>query len=285
MQIAVATAVLLPPQPPARARPAHLQPPLRSPPPQLRAAPDATAASVLFIVDGNRPSPFGATSPEPSPAWRTVATHLAGRLPDFDARLSAGVLDVSELDGWTGASGRWDMLVALGVRSAAAAPAVATMSRMTDATALVCYDCDPAVAALQRVGDYHKSPGSGLAAMAQTARTATAPWSSLAQGQRLSAQVDLLFSRHSSEDLLYAIFFVLHARTMEIKLVRHTINPTWEKGPLRNAAEFVQMTRCCGGKIFTALSDPQTKATVDLLNQCDSRDQARLCHGQIRSCG
>jgi hypothetical protein len=62
------------------------------------------------------------------------------------------------------------------------------------------------------------------------ARTAAAPWSSLAQGQRLSAQVDLLFSRHSSEDLLYALFFVLHARALEIKLVRHTLNPTWEKG-------------------------------------------------------
>lgn len=113
--ISAIAALLLPQHPPDSAAAALRHPPqpfARARPPQLLTAPDATAASVLFIVDGDRPSLFGATSPEPSPAWRSVAAHLAGRLPDFDSRLSAGVVDVSELDGWTGASGRWDMVVA-----------------------------------------------------------------------------------------------------------------------------------------------------------------------------
>jgi hypothetical protein len=63
----------------------------------------------------------------------------------------------------------------------------------------------------------------------------------------------------------------------------NSFTPIFPIGPVRNAAEFAKMINCCGDKIFTALSDPQTKATVDLLNQCDSRDQARaVCPGQKR---
>ena len=36
------------------------------------------------------------------------------------------------------------------------------------------------------------------------------PWGDVARGRRLSDQASMLLGRHSSEDLLYAIFFVLH---------------------------------------------------------------------------
>ena len=207
---------------------------------------DASAASVLFIVEGERASPFGATSPQPSPSWRTVAAHMARRIPDFDERLSAGVVDVADLEAWSGASGKWDLLVALGVTSAAAAQTLVDASNKARSAALLCQDCDPAIAALQRVGNYYKTPGSGAAALLQAARTTAAPWSTMAQGKRLSEQVDLLFSRHSSEDLLYALFFVLHARTIEIDLVRYTINPTWEKGasPTGKCVVFLELSPC-----------------------------------------
>ena len=32
----------------------------------------------------------------------------------------------------------------------------------------------------------------------------------------------------------------------------------------------------CGDKIAAALGDPETKATIDLLNACDMRDQVGL---------
>jgi hypothetical protein len=65
----------------------------------------------------------------------------------------------------------------------------------------------------------------------------------------------------------------LHAFVIEMPLVRHTVNPTWEKGALQNAAEFASMCTKCGDKIAAALTDPATKATIDLLNACDMRDQ------------
>jgi len=75
------------------------------------------------------------------------------------------------------------------------------------------------------------------------------------------------------KDTLYALFFVLHAYVIEMDLVRHTVNPTYEKGLLKNAAEFGKMCTKCADKIGSALGDPKTKATIDLLNACDMRDQ------------
>ena len=92
---------------------------------------------------------------------------------------------------------------------------------------------------------------------------------------RLHEQAQLLMSRHSSEDVLYALFFILHAYVLELDIVRYTINPTWEKGPIKNAQEFGAMCTKCGDKIGAALTDPETKATIDLLNACDMRDQVR----------
>ena len=76
----------------------------------------------------------------------------------------------------------------------------------------------------------------------------------MARGKRLSDQAELLLSRHSSEDLLYALFFVLHAYVIEMPLVRHTVNPTWEKGAVRNAAEFASMCTKCGDIPRSAIS-------------------------------
>ena len=56
-------------------------------------------------------------------------------------------------------------------------------------------------------------------------------------------------------------------------VVASDINPSWEKGVARNAAEFRQMVDKCGPEIFEALSDPRTKAAIDALNAVDLRDQ------------
>ena len=91
--------------------------------------------------------------------------------------------------------------------------------------------------------------------MAEPSLQAVVAWSDAARGKRLHEQAQLLLSRYSSEDLLYAIFFVLHAYVIEMPLVvRHTINPTWEKGAVQNAAEFASMCTKCGDKIGAALS-------------------------------
>lgn len=107
----------------------------------------------------------------------------------------------------------------------------------------------------------------------QSAQVSATPWLGAARGKRLSEQATLLLERNSSEDLIYAIFFVLHAYVIEMPLVRHTVNPTYEKGALKNAQEFATMCTSCPDQITAALTDPETKATIDLLNACDMRDQ------------
>ena len=234
----------------------------------IRAGP---SASVVFVVPDaatNKPSPFGATSPSPKPTWHAVASHLATRLPGFDDRIRSTVVTEHEL-ATASNSAAADVYIALGL-SATSAPALTALS--ADASALVTYDCEDAVSSLTFVGEYSPS-ASGVDAALQTVQASAAPWAGVARGKRLAEQADLLLSRHSSEDLLYSIFFILHEYVLELDLVKYTVNPTWEKGPLKNAAEFASMCTKCGDKIATALTDPETKATIDLLNACDMRDQ------------
>ena len=85
------------------------------------APPTSKSARVVFVVSDDR-SPFGATSPKPSPTWSEVASHVADRLPGFDERISAMVVGEEELahsrlDG--------DIILALGL-SAAAVPTLQT---------------------------------------------------------------------------------------------------------------------------------------------------------------
>jgi len=165
-----------------------------------------------------------------------------------------------------------DIIIALGV-SAEAAPQLALLKRQVSLAALVSYDCDPEVEKLTEVGAYTQYP-QGVDAALQLVQTKAAPWATVAQGQRLCDQAAMLLSRNSSEDLLYALFFMIHGLGIaELDLVKHTVNPTWEKGPVRNAAEFASMCTKCQDKIVPALTDPETKATIDLLNACDMRDQ------------
>ena len=51
-------------------------------------------------------------------------------------------------------------------------------------------------------------------------------------------EASVLLARRSSEDLLFAVLFALHAFVTPVDVVASDINPSWEKGPLRNAREF-----------------------------------------------
>jgi len=258
---------------------AFLQPPSTSQPrlstPLLRAAPRAptpvmrSRAEVLFVAAEHSASPLGGTSPEPSPPWGRVARHLSRRLPAFDAqaRLSASFLTPEELPRRAAAA---DVLVVLGVKHAGAAASLQAVG--ANAAAIVAYDCAEEIHAIQRVGPYVVAP-RGVRGAAQAAAAALMPWGKVAQGKRLCEQAAMLFGRNSSEDALYALFFILHALVLELDIVKYTVNPTWEKGPLRNAQEFWGMCTTCGAEIREALTDPETKATIDLLNACDMRDQ------------
>ena len=231
------------------------------------APPTSRAASVVFVTPSNSQakSPFGATSPEPAPSWKEVATHLAERLPGFDERISSSV--VMEEDISTGLVNA-DLIVAFGLPASAAD----SLSSSIASASLLTYGCASDVASLQQVGPY-KQNAAGFDAIAQALSIAATPWSDTARGERLSRQCADLFARNSSEDALYALFFVLHAFVIDMPIVRYTVNPTFEKGAIQNAKEFATMCDKCGDKIGAALTHPETKSTIDLLNACDMRDQ------------
>lgn len=227
--------------------------------------PVASDAHVLFVVppDEDVRSDFGRTSPRPMPSWRSVAEHLAERMPNFDARLDARVAFDGQLEGAPSA----DVVLALGSTDARG---VASIVERAPPRALLCHACAEDVAALSFVDTWTTRAADGTLA---ATRRKLIPWGRYARAARLAEQARGLLSRASSEDYLYALFFVLHAYVLELDLVRHSINPTWEKGALRNAREFASMVKCCGPQIFAALSDPVSKAAIDALNDVDSRDQ------------
>ena len=148
--------------------------------------------------------------------------------------------------------------------------------------ALVTYDCASEVDALTKVGPYSQCV-QGVDAALQKALTTVAPWSLMAQGQRLCEQAAMLLSRHSSEDLLYAVFFMIHGLGIcELDLVKHTVNPTWEKGPVRNAAEFATMcTKCAGPFRYFARTSGLHSASQ---GRVCSPSASRFSYRQTRYC-
>mmetsp|Transcript_2200 Transcript_2200/g.7860 ORF Transcript_2200/g.7860 Transcript_2200/m.7860 type:complete len:544 (+) Transcript_2200:76-1707(+) len=216
---------------------------------------------VLFVV-GRGASQFGKTSPQPSSSWHAVATHLCDRLPNFDARIVGTVAG-----GAAGAAP--DVVVALGLTDAAALEAVLSGAPKKPAAVLADVgSCSEAVVKLAYAGSYR--PG-----VLQDAWAAVVPWGQVAKGKRIANQGKTLLRRYSSEDAVFAALFALHGLVpgAVIDAVKTDINPSWEKGVIQNVKEFKAMADCCGPEIFAALSDPQTKSAIDLLNAVDLRDQ------------
>jgi hypothetical protein len=226
--------------------------------------PPTPPASVLIVADPGLASPFGATSPEPNPSWRAVAAQLSRRLPNFGTGVVCSSASCSELPSLSSPP---DVLLALGLSSPAAAASLsAYASRCPPAVFLADPSCGAAVLALQRAGPHR--PGSPASEL-----LSALPFTRHAEGKRLLATAASLLGRSSSEDALYAMLFALHAFVSPQEVVASDINPSWEKGVLQNAREFKKMADCCGPEIKAALTDPETKSAIDLLNAVDLRDQ------------
>ena len=248
-------------------------------------------ASVAF-VSGSAPSGYGRTSPEPEPAWSIVAPQLSRRIPNFGGyveddddggigggpgsadRIRAESFEASSLD--ESDLGGYDVVVALGVsteeeerRLRRALEYAASGGGGGGGAIAVLADptCGAATLSLRRAGSYRTS------SVLDGAIASVTPWSSVASGRRLMEKADSLLSRKSSEDHIFAVLFAVHALVTELDVVRSDINPSWEKGPIRNALEFKSMVDCCGPEIKRALADPKTKKAIDLLNAVDLRDQ------------
>ena len=230
-------------------------------------ASEEAAASVLFLIPSEaRPSPFGATSPEPSPDWRRVVEHLSRRITFFDERIAPRIMTEADLlagggdstaggGGGGGVYGDAHVVVAVGLQGAADTAAAITRGFTSStsssssegggsanggggsgdgaAVAFLATGCSPEVQRLQFAGPYRDLRRSGpLQSALQEAAAVAAPWSGAGAGKRLLEQADTLFRRHSSEDFMYALFFVLHAVRAEREERESRERITWRKRPV-----------------------------------------------------
>jgi len=232
------------------------------------ASPDARADVLIVLPDDHTVSPFGATSPRPSPSWASVGAQLAARLPNYDARIHVRVATLSELGSLCV---RADAVIALAVAGAGAREALEKVIASAQPQALICYACSAEAAAVEFAGTYAAS--GALDPLGRLLR-ALVPWSSQTSGERLVGSSHRLLQRHSSEDSIFAVLLLLQGlRVLDMEVVRSDVNPSWEKGAFRNTAEFANMIQCCGPQIFRALTDTVTKRAVDMLTALDLRDQ------------
>jgi hypothetical protein len=100
------------------------------------------------------------------------------------------------------------------------------------------------------------------------------PWTRDATGLRLHDQMLGLFNRWTSDDFTVALMLFFNQFSgSEIDWVKHSIDATWEKGPIRNAREFYAMVTKCGDCITTCLADEKCNECLTALNAVDTRDQ------------
>jgi len=237
-------------------------------------------ARVTF-VSGVAPSGYGKTSPEPDPTWEVVSKQLALRLPNFSGNkddtiietrsIQASILEPNDLK-----KNNADIVIALGVstpeeerRLLAALDYEKDNNNSSFKAILADPSCSKVILERRMAGSYDGNDSSIL----QDVTSQLIPWSDVASGKRLLEKTNTLLDRKSSEDYIFAVLFCINALVTELDVVKSDINPSWEKGVVRNIQEFKKMTDCCGPQIATALGDPTTKNAIDLLNAVDLRDQ------------
>jgi VDE lipocalin domain len=101
------------------------------------------------------------------------------------------------------------------------------------------------------------------------------PWTLDATGRRLHEQMSSSFAKWSScDDFAFAIMIFLNQFSgYEVDWVKHSIDATWEKGPLLNAQEFYAMITKCGDCITDCVRDAKCSECLGKLQALDTRDQ------------
>ena len=100
------------------------------------------------------------------------------------------------------------------------------------------------------------------------------PWTNDASAKRMEEQMLSLFDRWTTDDFTVALMLFFNQYSgYEIDWVKYSIDATWEKGPLKNAEEFVSMVSKCGDCITKCVADENCKKCLDALTAIDTRDQ------------
>lgn len=216
-------------------------------------------------------SKFGSKSPISPPSYIEVAQQLVRKIRHFsDGRIIASIISPDDSTTSSSLALSSDALFAIGLTSPSDIQYLSQIFRErrnlgSRSSCQFAIDCgtnryEPIV------GPYDAANPSPIASLA--------PWSDVASGKRLIEQMSRLFDEYSTDE--FALATMLHFNQFsgyKVPWVEHTIDVTWEKGPIRNAKELAGMISKCGPCIATCLSDDNCSACIKALDKIDTRDQ------------
>jgi hypothetical protein len=111
-------------------------------------------------------------------------------------------------------------------------------------------------------------------AAAPSLQSSLLPWTQDATGRRFHEQMLGLFDRWTSDDFAYALMIFFNQFSgSQVDWVKHSIDATWEKGPVRNAQELYMMVDTCGDCITECVKDDKCRECIGKLAAVDTRDQ------------
>ena len=100
------------------------------------------------------------------------------------------------------------------------------------------------------------------------------PWTKAATGRRMAIQMKDLFQKWSSDEFVFAMLIFLNEFSgSKVDWVKHSIDATWEKGPVQNARELYSMVSKCGDCIVDCVKDDTCRECLGKLTAVDTRDQ------------
>ena len=229
-------------------------------------SPSTQFASLLILAPPATTSNFGISSPVSPPSLGEVGEQIKRKVENTDARLHCTVKCITDDFVDNNLVSSANLIVSLASNDNDLPPALrealvrrkfraemdkATLSFVEDSKLDFVATFDPA----------GFSPSSVV------------PWTSVASKKRLYEYTQRLLRRETSDDAMTGCLLVLNQLTFPIPWVQHSIDPSWEKGPAKNAKEFYDMVTKCGDCVAACVQDEQCKACLDALDSIDTRDQ------------
>jgi VDE lipocalin domain len=226
-----------------------------------------TTGTVAIVLPstGEAKSKYGTKSPIENPSHAEAAAHLAKKAHWFsDGTVEVTLVQASDATDLRG----FDAVIALGLSTKPDMAAVRNIfeQRRSSGNGNLCQftlDCAETLPSL--VGPYDEASPSF--------QSTVLPWTKAATGFRLQQDMQGLFDRWTTDDFSVALMIFFNQFVAEVPWVKHSIDATWEKGPIRNAQEFYGMIAKCGDCIGDCLKDENCKKCIDALNAVDTRDQ------------
>jgi len=238
-----------------------------------------TIGSIRFLIPSTDAdtikSKFGSASPTGNPSLLEAVQHIARKLTwwtDDSVETTIILVPTEDDNAIFQDLCQTDIVLALGLQSERDikyANSLFTARRAREATeknrqCQFAVDCAAELPAT--VGPYDTVEPS--------LQSSILPWTQDASGQRMYQQMTDLFSRCTSDDVCYALCIFLNQFSgYSVDWVKHSIDATWEKGPVRNVKEVVSMVTSCGDCIKDCVNDPKCREAIGRLTQVDTRDQ------------